>query len=78
MDVHTYKRWQRVWKWWRETAEFGLEPNWYTRIEDAPENSPDGSRVNVMNETRTEYERRLGKWEKVQEITAEDCKRIYE
>ncbi|NHN34639.1 hypothetical protein [Paenibacillus agricola] len=77
MDVHTYERWQRVWTWWKETATFKLEPNWYTSIADAPMDAPDGTKISVMDEVRTDYDRRGGKWDKVQEITEEDCKRIY-
>lgn len=77
MDVHTYERWQRVWIWWRETAEFKLEPNWYTSIDDAPKDAPDDTRISVMGEVRTDYKRRKGKWDKVLEITEEDCKRKF-
>ena len=78
MDVHTYKRWQRVWTWWKETAEFRLEPNWYKSLEEAPEDAPDGTRISVMGDVRTDYEKRQGTWNILQEITEEDCERIYD
>ncbi|WP_134698776.1 hypothetical protein [Ammoniphilus sp. YIM 78166] len=77
MNVHTYGRWERVWMYWRETAEFKLEPGWYTCIDDAPKDVQDGTRIIVMGNVRTDYERREGKWDKMQEITEEDCKMIY-
>lgn len=77
MDVHTYERWQRVWTWWRETAIFKLEHNWFTSLEDAPWDAFEGTQISVMNEIRTDYEMRNGMWTKVQEISEEDCRRIY-
>jgi hypothetical protein len=77
MDVHTYERWQRVWTWWKETAEFKLEPNWYTVLDDAPKDAPDGMLITVMGEIRTDYERRKGQWCRKQEITEQDCMVIY-
>ncbi|WP_134698720.1 hypothetical protein [Ammoniphilus sp. YIM 78166] len=77
MDVHSYERWERVWLWWRETAQFKLEPNWFTSLDDAPNHASDGTLISVMGEVRIDYVRCNGKWNKLQEITEEDCKMIY-
>ncbi|NRF92826.1 hypothetical protein HQN89_17690 [Paenibacillus frigoriresistens] len=77
MDVHTYERWQRVWKWWVENALYKLEPNWFTSLEAAPQDAPNGARISVMEEVRTDYEWRDGKWVQIQIISQENCKLMF-
>lgn len=77
-DIHTWPRWRRVWTWWKAIAEFKLVSLWFNDIKDAPEPAPDGTWISVMtDDALINYERRNGKWVKVQQTTEEECKSIY-
>lgn len=65
---------KRIWAWWHALAYFN-ERDYYTRLEDAP---PGREVVHVMSDDKCEYYAwRRGMYVKYQEMTEEECRKIY-
>lgn len=69
---------KQIWVWWTARAYYRMDAHIYTRIEDAPPDSPEGTWIGVMGkEEEINYRMQDGKWKLVQTITKEDVKNVF-